>query len=661
MRRGKGKISIKTKLLGTIIPAVIVMVLLLILASYQVSKGMMEESASNLLETSIGNQVAEMEGWLQQNLASFEMVKKNIEGTKPDEKKLQEMLNQYYGYSTDYPEGIYVASEDGNIVKPEKSEKSAENMLDSVWYTQGLSRINMAFGTAYTNEKGENIISASGILNDGGEKIRVISADVSLKHVSLVVNSMVEMEEAEAFLVDVSDGTILAGRDSQRVYTQLNTDDENPLFAGIAKSVAENDYSTKEIGGYLTAFQEVSGTEWVMVSDVPTAAIYSDLNKLRMIMTVIGCAAILCIILLIERMVHMIIRPIKRFTADITKMAEGDFTVEVKAKGKDEIAAMGRSVQRFVESMRSMIQDIYHISDKLGSQADGSSKISREMYDASIVQSDSMKEMNSTVDQLSVSVNEIAESATTLAMVVADTKEDSVKVEEKMQETVLVSQKGKKDMQKVGDAMQNISASISCLEEAVNKVGAASEEITDIVSLIGHIADETNLLSLNASIEAARAGEAGKGFAVVAGEIGKLAATSTESVSDIEQLIHQVQELVKDAVEQSVNSADNIKESSELIEQAVITFNGIFENIGETSSLIQNMIEKVEKVDSVATNAAALSEEQAASTDEILQTAEDMVTQSNHITLNSKEVANDADALAATSEELERQVKSFKF
>lgn len=62
------------------------MVLLLILASYQVSRGMMEESASSLLETSVGNQVAEMEGWLQQNLASFEMVKKNIEGTKPDEK-----------------------------------------------------------------------------------------------------------------------------------------------------------------------------------------------------------------------------------------------------------------------------------------------------------------------------------------------------------------------------------------------------------------------------------------------------------------------------------------------------------------------------------------------------------------------------------------------
>ncbi len=661
MEKYKKKVSIKAKLLGTIIPVAAVVVFVLILVSYLVSKDMMKESAMNLLDASIGNQVAEMEGWLQEALKSFEMVKKNIEATKPNDKKLKELLNPYFGYNMDYPEGIYVASEDGTLVAPKGSKKSEKGMLESVWYTQGLSRVNMAFGSAYTNEAGESIISASGILDDGEDKIRVISADVSLEHVSLIVNSMVEMEDAEAFLIDTVDGTILSGRDSERISTQLSKEDNNPLFAGIAKSVEENDYVMKEMAGYLVAFQEIGGTEWVMVSDVPTATIYANLNKLRLIMIVIGCIAMLCIVLLIERMVHMIIRPIKVLTADITKMAEGDFTVEVKAKGRDEIAAMGRSVQKFVESMRSMIQDIYQISEKLGNQADGSSKISREMYDASIVQSDSMKEMNLTVDQLSVSVNEIAESATTLAMVVADTKEDSVRVEEKMNETVSVSQKGKEDMQKVGTAMEMISTSITRLEEAINKVGTASEEITAIVSLIGNIADETNLLSLNASIEAARAGEVGKGFAVVAGEIGKLASTSTESVSNIEQLIHEVQALVADAVKQSRDSAENINESGTLIGNAVLTFNKIYENIEETSSLIEDMIEKVEKVDAVATNAAAISEEQAASTDEILQTSEDMVTQSNHILHNSEEVANDAEALAATSEELERQVKTFRF
>lgn len=122
-------------------------------------------------------------------------------------------------------------------------------------------------------------------------------------------------------------------------------------------------------------------------------------------------------------------------------------------------------------------------------------------------------------------VNEIAQNATQLAGVVADTKEDSDKVEDKMRTTVEVSEKGKADMESVGNALHNIEISIHNLEEAVDKVGTASGEIVDIIKLIGDIAEETNLLSLNASIEAARAGEAGRGFAVVASQIGVLAKT----------------------------------------------------------------------------------------------------------------------------------------
>ena len=155
----KRKLSIKAKLLGTIIPVSAVVLFLLILVSYLVSKGMMKDSAMNLLDASIGNQVAEMEGWLNKDLVSFEMVKKNIEGTKPNDKELQKLLNQYYNYNSDYPEGIYVASEDGTLIKPEDSKKSDKGLLDSIWYTQGLSRVNMAFGSAYTNEEGENILS----------------------------------------------------------------------------------------------------------------------------------------------------------------------------------------------------------------------------------------------------------------------------------------------------------------------------------------------------------------------------------------------------------------------------------------------------------------------------------------------------------------------
>lgn len=181
-----------------------------------------------------------------------------------------------------------------------------------------------------------------------------------------------------------------------------------------------------------------------------------------------------------------------------------------------------------------------------------------------------------------------------------------------------------------------------------------------IVQLIGNIAEETNLLSLNASIEAARAGEAGRGFAVVASEIGKLANNSTDSVDHISKLTEEVNSLVADAVRQTGESADDIGRSSELIHTAIDTFEKIFVNIQETSELIGNVVGKINEVDEVAANVAAISEEQAASSDEILATSENMLEQAKGIARNSANVAEESKSLTASSEELADQVKLFR-
>ncbi len=656
----KKKTSIKMKLIGIITPVIIVAVTLLIIIAYGVSKNIIEENSKSLLNSSINNQSTQIENWLEENLASFETVKRYMEGTSLSKEELNHMLEQYYDYDSDFPEGLYIGTEKGDLIKAQESQKASQDLLNSSWYTQGLTRVNMAFGTAYTNENGENIISASGIINDKSGELSVLSADVPLDHVSVIVNSMVEMKGAQAFLVDTTDYTILAHRDSERISATMSEEDDDKFMADIASRIKANDMSTVEIDDNLVAFEKVSGTEWVLVSFVPNAVIFADLYNLRTIMIIIAVVSLIVLVLLIERVVHIVIKPVKGITDDIKRMAEGDFTIEIATKGNDEIAVMGESVKNFIESMRDMIASLKTVSTKMGEQAEGSITVSKELYDSSVVQSDSMKELNITVDQLSSSVNEIAESATTLAMLVSDTKQDGDKVNDKMKETVDLSEKGKQDMQQVGEAMSNIGNSISKLEVVVNKVGTASEEITNIVSLIGNIAEETNLLALNASIEAARAGEAGRGFAVVAAEIGKLASTSAEAVLNIQKLIDEVIVLVGDTVKQTEESAANIKENGEMIQEAIDTFGIIFKNIEVTNELIKEMLDKVDQVDAVATNAAAISEEQAASTDEIMATAENMVVQSNNIMKNSESVASDADDLAKTSEELEQQISIFR-
>lgn len=170
----KGMVSIKLKLLGTIVPIVVVIILALVLIAYKNSAKVIENCSENLLESSVENQASQIEAWLSENIEAFQIVKSTMETMQPDEKELQTMLDTYYNYNSNYPLGLYVADEDGNFWKASESEMSEADPLNSTWYQEGLSRVNMAVGSPYVNAQGVNVISASGILNDGSGTTKVI-------------------------------------------------------------------------------------------------------------------------------------------------------------------------------------------------------------------------------------------------------------------------------------------------------------------------------------------------------------------------------------------------------------------------------------------------------------------------------------------------------
>lgn len=823
-------ISIKVKLLGIILPVICIIITVLTGLMYNVSKKVNQSNVHDLLKTSVESQSAEIEAWLNRNLTAFNVMKQALEQMEFDEYKMQDFLDTYYNYDSDFPQGLSIADADGTLykAKPVKTvqlreadnsgnyinngnfasdesltdnegwifmttlegEASAQirdnevvidianegtvdysvqfvqpmvplqrggkykvsfdayaeadrtikvsvtapdreykryledtvvnltttkqtytysfTMIDyddangrmefnlgaagstagvqisnvslvkigeeqligeensstvdvtqTEWFQDGLTRVNLGFTDAYINENGQQVISACGMLRNATDRVRVLSVDLSLDRISIYVNSFVKMENAEAFLVNSENLTILASRDRELISKKLDALD-SPFMQEIAKKVTQRAYDLTELEGNLVVFEEIEGTDWLLVSYVPAKIVYRDLNEIRNIMIGFGIISVLIVMVLMERIVHIVIRPVKGLTDIIKAMTEGDFTINSKNGNHDEIGVMSRCVGKFITVMRSMIMSIDQVSHTLHQQADSSKEVSGQMYRASKEQNQSMKELNETVEQLSVSVNGIAHSATTLAALVAETKVDGDGMNGKMKETVGISQKGKEVMQDVNAAMQNINDSVQQLQQAIDKVGSASEEITNITKAIGDIADETNLLSLNASIEAARAGEAGRGFTVVATEIGKLAQTSLQSVQHIDVLVLDIKKLISEVISQANNSMDNIHSSSELIGNAVRTYDNIFENIVIAGDLVQQMIQKVDQVEEVAREVAAISEEQAASSQQILASSDILVKQADSLMYNSETVAKESEELTTSAEALESQVQIFK-
>lgn len=655
-KQKKSITSIKTKILTAVSALVLILVLILILLSYMISKNIIEDKSKQVLELSVKNQASQMEAWMTESLNVFNTFKENLETMDYTDEQIQTLLDSYLGKSSNYPDGFYIADSDGKVMQADGVDYKKTISDDPVWYTEGLTRVNMAFGDVFTNEAGDEVISASAILRNP-DKIRVIAIDVPIAHIQVIVNSFISMDDAQAVLIDRSTMNILSQSEDS---LSGSLSDDSGFLGTIGEKIDEQDYDSISLDNNIVEFREISGTNWVLVSYVPEASIFAELVSLRTTMAIVAVVILIILLVLMERMVNYMIKPIKSLTDSIVMMASGDFTVDIKTKGNDEITVMGQSMKDFAASMRKMINDIVNASETLQGQAESSSTVSGGLYEASLTQSKTIDNLNETVDQLSASVQEIAENATSLAMVVSETKDSSMEAEQKMNETVTVAESGKSDMEKVGEAMNVIQSSINSLQESIDEVGTASSEINNIVSMIGEIADETNLLALNASIEAARAGDAGRGFAVVASEIGGLADDSNKSVQKIQGLIDQVTSLVAETVEKAKQSVDEISSSSELVNQAVNTFDTIYDNIINANQVVNNMASSMSQVESVATNVAAITEEQAASAEVISGNAGNIATESQNITNDSEKVADTAKELADTSESLMTQIKSFR-
>ena len=666
VKDNKKLFSMKAKLIAIIIPLVIITIASLIFTMYFNTKKIIVGYANDLVQSATASNSHEVETWAETILSSLNQLKNTLDNVEMTEDELMSYLASNMNYNDSYPNGVYIGHDSQAFYDPSGFVPAADYIVkERDWFIDGINNESFKFGAAYLDaDTGNYVVTASAKLNPIDSSTRVAGADVLLDNISEMISTKKILNTGKTFLIDKQDLTILAIDDVKVLNTKFDSNNENVLISEIAKSIDLNKEEIYEVktseGYYSVALDSIDNTPWQIVSYVSQDEILGGLNNLRQLLLTIFVIAMIILIVLIERVVHHIIKPVKTLNETIEKITQGDFTVEIDVKGNDEIANVGKSMKTFIATMRDMISQVKDMSMRLENQSINSKNIASELYDSAQTQSTSMSELNLTVEELARAVGEVAENASSLSEFVSDTGKKGELAKEKMLDTVSISEKGKLDMIEVNAAIKGVESSIEELEGTVKLVGESTFKINDIVNLIGEIANQTNLLALNAAIEAARAGEAGRGFAVVADEIRKLAETSENSVRGIADLTSNIKSLVDDTVENTQKSSENIKQSSNLVETASETFDKIYNQVNQSNILVNEMIEKIKEVDDVAASVAAITEQQSAASEEILATAENLSSHAQSVTQNSEIVGNDADELLITTENLNNKMKIFK-
>lgn len=472
------------------------------------------------------------------------------------------------------------------------------------------------------------------------------------------------MDEGYVFLTDTRSLTILAHRDETLVGARL-TDYGEGTFLGDIRALI--DTGSTEIASiadgreqYYVVVSYIEDTPWVLVSYISERYILSDLQKLLYTIGGVFAVILLVVVLVVSVSIRKMLKPIQSLNQALSTIADGDFTVAINTRGNDEIAVMSRSLEDFVSVMQEVIRDIHDVSDQLSDASDSTKSIANALNVASEAQAESMGDVQITIDQVASGVQDLADHAVTLSEVVNTTTQNGENALVNMRQTVNVASSGRSDMQEVGSTMDTIVESIKQLKDIVTKVGSSTEQITSMVTLISDIADQTNLLSLNAAIEAARAGEAGKGFAVVAEEIRKLAETSADSASQIANIIEQINVEVNGMIEQTGQSVSYIEENSKKVTASCQVFENIYRDVSDTSRMLTEIVNEIKQVDDVATNIAALSEEQSASAAEIQASTETLSGTSLQFSTDSRKVSESADEVSAAAFTLTEHMRRFK-
>ncbi|TQR29101.1 HAMP domain-containing protein [Lysinibacillus sphaericus] len=375
---------------------------------------------------------------------------------------------------------------------------------------------------------------------------------------------------------------------------------------------------------------------------------------------VIAVIGILLLLVLLYIIIDRLLKPLKKVVNAANQVANGELINVDLEITKDEIGNLSKSIKTMVSNLQHIILNIRNTSDNVSSAANQLTVNAAETYNSSTTIAQDMGQITQNAEASMVMTEETAAAMEETATGIQQIADSANTAAESSISASQASERGNHVVQQVIAQMELINDSVEQIGTTINGLHINTKKISDIVNLITAIADQTNLLALNAAIEAARAGEHGKGFAVVADEVRRLAEQSSQSATEIYNLISTIQADSNASITVMEKGKEDVKAGMEFTNEVGEIFKEIL-----TSS--EQVASQIREISAASQQISASSEEVAASVNNIKQSAE----QSSEFSANvsnatqeqlttMQEVKEASSSLGKTAEELQVLVAKFK-
>ncbi|AJZ75096.2 methyl-accepting chemotaxis protein [Candidatus Nitrosotenuis cloacae] len=574
----------------------------------------------------------------------------NTESLSEIFEKTRQITGEENGY-----QNFKLVSSDGKIIYAQDSSLIGIDYSSDEFFQRGLQESYRE----YTRDNENRIaVVAIPVSDSNGERIGALIANTGVPTLDKIVLDRDGLgETGETYLVNFDKTMISPSRFTEGLEFKQKVD-TLPVKECIenGKDISASIYPDYRNVPIFGASKCEPALGYVLIAEFDVAEIMIPIVSLQNMYIITGAIVVGVVGVFAFFISKSISQPIKNAAEIARKISEGNLGVEVSgSKSKNEIGMLLNSEKQMVEKLRSTLSEMQNASQSVYANAQQLSASGTEL-------NTSVQQIASTVDQISrgsqtqaqriekskITVEELTKSMNELSSSARESAEISSQVG-------VLSERGAESAGEANERMNKIIEVTNDSAKKVHKLADKTNEITAALQVIREIADQTNLLALNAAIEAARAGEAGRGFAVVADEVRHLAESSAQSSDDIDTKLKQIQEYAQEVVEEIETSSNEVTQGKMVIDSSLKTLHEIATNIKNVSENVKNLADfaheqavKVESISSDAVEVAAVSEENAASTEEASAAVEEQTAQTHEIAAASTQLAELASQLQAT-------------